>query len=118
MSGPWYIHSSDEGIKVTRGGSEEYAFCTHGWAELCVRSFNRLESPPPTLAYIAGGRYVLTGASPGSLKTIYSSHGKEVVRMSNTGALEKFDLPFFVGVWWRGTTVYRAWRKFLWGEKA
>ena len=118
MSGPWYIHTSDEGVKVTKGGCESYPFKTIEWAELCARSLNRLEPQPPSLIYRALGRYdTLTGANV-SLKTVYSSGGKEVVRLSNTGTLEKFDLPFFVGFWWRGTTVYRAWRVLMWGEKA
>ncbi len=103
------------------GKPEPYWFKTLEWALLCKqrlqsldRAFQRYGSAAMTLD--ASGPITLDTVSP-AFKLSVSSQHKPIVTVSD-GGVTHVDVPTIVGIWWRNTTVYRAWRKLMWGEKA
>ena len=53
-----------------------------------------------------------------SMFQIKANANHTLLEIEQNGQVTKFDLPAFFMAWWRSTTVYRAWRVLMWGEKA
>ena len=107
------------------GRPEGYWFNTREWAELCVKRLNSLDRAfgryAPGLTLDTSGNFGIgiTSASNWA-KSMFEIRqaAKPIVTMDQGGAITHLDLPALIGIWWRGTTTYRAWRKLMWGEKA
>ena len=122
-----YYHTN-EAMRIGADGSfgvgqpEGYWFNTREWAELCVERLKSLDRAfaPSTSIYAAGSLGIgFTTVSPwANSKFEIRQSAKPIVTMDHSGAITHLDLPALVGIWWRGTTLYRAWRKLMWGEKA
>ena len=104
------------------GGAAGYIFQTQEWAEMCARHLNNLDTDfgrgPSKMLLSTIGNIGIGTTSPSVLFKILASHSKQFISIDQGGQITHFDLPYFVMVWWRGTTIYRAWRKLMWGEKA
>lgn len=125
-----YYHSNErmrlsaDGV-LSFGRPEGYWFNTREWAELCAERLNSLDR-----AFQRSGPFIITtgslligtGFGIGTSSPQYKFHvtgqqAKPLVSLSQSGEMF-IDVPGIVGVWWRGTSAYRAWRKLMWGEKA
>ena len=122
-----YYHTN-EAMRIDSDGSlsfgrpEGYWFNTREWAELCVERLNSLDRAfAPSVSIHANGNFGIGfttfTAWANSMREIRQS-AKPIVTMDHGGAITHLDLPALVGIWWRGTTAYRVWRKLMWGEKA
>lgn len=106
-----------------------YVFQTREWAELCAKQLNRLDDAfgrgPSTLRLTSGNLGIGT-LSPSrwldaEKSAIFRLHSptppKPVLTIGRDGTVRHFDLPYFVKVWLRGTWVYAAWKRLMWGER-
>jgi len=122
-----YYHTNER-MRIGADGSlsfgrpEGYWFNTREWAELCVKRLNSLDRAfAPSVSIYAAGNFGIgiTSASAWAKSTFeIRQAAKPIVTMDHGGAITHLDLPALIGIWWRGTTAYRAWRKLMWGEKA
>lgn len=119
-------YRTHEGMRLGADGSlqvgqpEPYWFNTREWAELCVRRLRSLD-----VAFGRSGPFLNTAGSlmigsnfNGRQQFEFRVGPKALVTIDQGGAVTRFDLPALVGIWWRSTAAYRAWRVLLWGEKA
>ena len=108
------------------GRPEGYWFNTREWAELCKRRMESLDRAfgryAPGLTLDTSGDFRL-GVTPANrdgraVFQIKANASHTLLEIDKHGQVTKFDLPAFFMAWWRGMTVYRAWRVLMWGEKA
>lgn len=126
-----YYHTNER-MRIGADGSlsfgrpEGYWFNTREWAELCVKRLNSLDRAfgryAPGLTLDTSGNFGI-GITPSnwdnrSMFQIKANASHTLLEIDPAGQVTKFDAPAFFMAWWRGTTVYRAWRKLMWGEKA
>jgi hypothetical protein len=107
---------------LSLGRPEGYWFNTREWAQLCAERLNSLDRAfAPGVSINATGNLMigLNTASQWAKSTFeFRQSGKSIVTLGQGGGITHLDLPALVGIWWRGTTAYRAWRKLMWGERA
>jgi hypothetical protein len=110
---------SADGV-LSFGKPEPYWFKTLEWALLCKQRLqsldNAFDAHPVAMSLTTSGNLGIGTASP-SFKIQMTLQHKPIVTVSN-GGVTHIDLPAIIGIWWRGTSFYRAWRKLMWGEKA
>lgn len=98
-----------------------YWFNTREWAELCADRLNSLDSAfgraPSSMSLTTSGNFGIGAMSPQYKFHVAGQQAKPLVTIAQSGEMS-IDLPGIVGVWWRGTTAYRVWRKLMWGERA
>lgn len=90
--------------------SELYQFQTEWAAASHARFCNRIEFRPQRF-----GTSRLVGWSGGT-ETGFSVANREVLRVSQGGEIEKFDLPYLVWVWLRTSALGRGFKAFWYGR--
>lgn len=113
---------SADGV-LSFGKPEPYWFKTLEWALLCKQRLQSLDSAfgmrPVAMSLTTSGNLGI-GTTSTHLKMleVRTTPTKTIISIDDSGNLTHFDLPYFLIGWWRNTSVYRAWRKLMWGEKA
>ena len=134
----WRVDPVDDGFEVSYhtnevmrlgadgslhvGKPKPYKFRTREWAELCVarlksldRAFGRL---PAAMSLNTTGSLYLGTTSPAMKLEVRGPKFEPLVTIDQGGHVTQVNVPALTGIWWRGTTAYRAWRRLMWGEKA
>ena len=104
------------------GRPEGYFFTTREWAQLCADRLNSLDTAfgrgPGTMLLSTTGNLSIGTTSPAMKLEVRGSKFEPLVTIDQGGHVTQVNVPALTGIWWRGTTIYRAWRKLMWGEKA
>lgn len=104
------------------GGQPGYIFQTREWAELCAKRLNSLDTAfgrgPGTMRLTTTGNFAIGTTAPAMKLEVRGPKFEPLVTIDQGGHVTQVNVPALTGIWWRGTTIYRAWRKLMWGEKA
>lgn len=111
--------SSDGTLQL---GKKIYWFSTREWAELCANRLNTMDvavrGRGQTISWVNSGFNLGIGTTAPAAKFVFMvNNAREVVRMSHSGELEKFDLPYFVWSWIRGSALTKFLKRLWYGDK-
>lgn len=108
----WEIGNTKTGYVVTKG-DERYTFQTMTAAkymrDILLKHYTYHSMLTTTGNSLSGFRH-----SPSTF--VLRPQGREVLRVSQDGVIEKFDLPYFVSCWLKTTTLYRFYKTLMHGE--
>lgn len=103
-------------------GKKTYWFSTREWAELCANRLNALDVAVRGRGEMvrwtmSGGNLGIGTTAPTAKFVFMASNAREVIRMSHSGELEKFDLPYFVWSWLRSNALTKFFKRLWYGER-
>lgn len=98
---------------------ERYRFLTEEAARLCANIFNRdlVRYEQPRLSLIVDGSGTITGMNISACSRYFGSEGRVYLSVSQGGAIEKIDVPYFVWMWLRTTAVGRITKALWYGRR-
>lgn len=125
-----YCHAGER-LRIGSDGSmsfgdpEPYWFQSAEWAQLCADRLNSLDTAfgrgPYGMSLSTSGDITIGTASPGFSFEVRNGRGweaEQLLAIDQQGVVKRFNLPALAMIWWRSTTLYRVWRKLMWGERA
>lgn len=122
-----YYHNNER-FRIGADGSlgigtpEGYWFTTREWAQLCADRLNSLDRAfgrwGSIMSLTTTGSLYLGTTSPAMKLEVLGPKFEPMVTIDRGGHVTQVNVPALTGIWWRGTTIYRVWRKLMWGEKA
>lgn len=104
------------------GPPANYWFNTREWAQLCADRLNSLDAAfgrrPSGMRLYTTGDLGIGTTTPAMKLEVRGPKFEPLVTVNQGGQVTHVNMPALTGIWWRSTTIYRVWRKLMWGEKA